>query len=368
MVLYVFVAVLLILGTFDLKRSKLLYRIDMIVLFAFTAFRDANLGGTDAYYYQKFYNSVPVITHLSGFDSPYGFGYTLISSIAKTISDDYICFQVIYAACTVVLLHFIIKELGLKYNERCLFLFSFYCYRFLWSFWVTLRQNFANLFFWLLVIKLYKLYQENQKRIKKNALLSRTKFDVLLVLTVGLPVLFHTSAYMNIILVPVLFALRKVKTRYKMTVVPLASMALYLFGGKLMGNFIRIAALIDQRYAGYVNRENSNANVVNYVFRLLFFCLYCYFFEKNDSNLKEFVMDSSIILVLLGSINSGLMMRCYELYGIGMYAGMAYFPRYFKKSSIRLAMIIYIIGMLFIFIRYLIVMDSGAYLPYKFYW
>ena len=40
MVLYVFVAVLLILGTFDLKRSKLLYRIDMIVLFAFTAWAE----------------------------------------------------------------------------------------------------------------------------------------------------------------------------------------------------------------------------------------------------------------------------------------------------------------------------------------
>ena len=31
MVLYVFVAVLLILGTFDLKKSKLLYRIDSSV-------------------------------------------------------------------------------------------------------------------------------------------------------------------------------------------------------------------------------------------------------------------------------------------------------------------------------------------------
>lgn len=109
------------------------------------------------------------------------------------------------------------------------------------------------------------------------------------------------------------------------------------------------------------------ATMLNYIFRLTFFCLYCYFFEKNDGNLKEFVLDSSIILVVLGSINSGLMMRCYELYGLGMYAGMVCFPRYFKKSSIRLAMFIYIIGMLFILIRYLIIMDGGAYLPYRFY-
>lgn len=230
-----------------------------------------------------------------------------------------------------------------------------------------IKAEFCQSDFWLLVIKLYKLYQENQKRIEGNVLLSRTKFNVLLVLTVGLPVLFHTSAYMNIMLVPVLFILRKVKTSYKKTLVPLVSIALYLFGGKLMGIFIRIAALIDQRYAGYVNRENSSANIVNYIFRLTFFCLYCYFFEKNDGNLKEFVLDSSIILVVLGSINSGLMMRCYELYGLGMYAGMVYFPRYFKKSSIRLAMFIYIIGMLFILIRYLIIMDGGAYLPYRFY-
>lgn len=224
MIWYILIATFIFLGFFYRKSSKW-YITSLIILFIFTGFRDLSLGGSDAIIYRNFYeNIVPNIYNLNGFESKYGFGYTFLNSILKTINGNYLFFQICYASITILLIHLIIKKLKLLDNEKCLFLFVYFCYRYVWNTFVLLRQNIANLLIWLLV-----LYFCDWVRKYRNS-----TFVILLAN------IFHSTAIFNFVLFPILVLLKKYKPISKAIFTTIVSIILLLYSDQIFGNILDV--------------------------------------------------------------------------------------------------------------------------------
>ena len=130
MIYYVAIATFLFIGSF-VKMPRVHYWVSMLLLFFFTALRNVNLGGTDAISYQYFFNElVPTIDGFSQYKGRYELGYAFLNSFSKTLTDEYVVFQILYSALAIGLLSIVINNLKLNDRERCLFLFVYFCYRF----------------------------------------------------------------------------------------------------------------------------------------------------------------------------------------------------------------------------------------------
>ena len=160
MIWYIGVATFIFLGYFY-KKDKLWYIFSLLLLFCFSAFRDLSLGGWDAEFYSDYYHFVPPLTEFNGFQGEYEIGYTLFNSFLKMFSGNYAFFQIVYTAVTLFLLHIVINKLEFNDSEKCLFLFVYFCYRYIWNTWVLLRQNFANLIVWMLIFSVFTLKGKN---------------------------------------------------------------------------------------------------------------------------------------------------------------------------------------------------------------
>ena len=114
------------------KQAKGAYRFGLFALFFITAFRNPILGGTDSYFYQLFFKNVPSITHVLSYDSVYAFGYTFFNSAVKTFSDDYLMYQFIYSLTVIILLNVVIQKLDFSDKEKCIYLFTYFCFHFIW--------------------------------------------------------------------------------------------------------------------------------------------------------------------------------------------------------------------------------------------
>lgn len=365
MAFYIIIVLLLLLGVIS-RQSKQIYGIGLAMLFLLSAFRDPRLGGSDAGIYQRFFAEVPTIGEMRGYQSKYTVGYTLFNSLVKTVSSDYRVFQFVYALLVIVLLYFIIRELELKDSEKCLFLLSFFCYRFIWDVWVSLRQNIANMIFWLLLILLYKALKKVRDKGEMVSACDRRRALVLAVLTAVLPALFHTSAWANIVLLPLLLLFGKINRRMKTIAVVLLSVFLYLFGKSIFGHLLDIMVRVDSRYTMYESTDVGSMNAVNFVFRLAFFLLFAWRYEAEKHELKNMILDSLAFMVLIGSINAELITRMYEFYAIGLYGSMGLFLHNFKGKGRIVAAIIFTFALLIIMYRFALITDNGLYMNYSF--
>lgn len=351
MIIYIGIALFILVGV-CCKQADKVYKVSLIGLFLFTGLRNPDLGLTDTIIYQRFFRNVPNLVDIVGYDSVYTWGYTILNSFVKTFSDEFLLYQIVYAAISVGLLYLIVELLELGNKEKCLFLFSYFCYRFIWNTWVILRQNLANLFFWMFLILLYK---ENDRRKKIGWIM----------LAIIVPTFFHTSAWVNVILLLVLFIFSKISIDIKNRVIPVFGIIMYLFGEKVYGSVLAFMQnVIDIRYSMYSFEANSS-NGINFVFRLVFYLFFMWHYNRNANKRNKFVLDMMEIMFIVGSINAELTTRMYEYYAIGLYAGMASILQMFTKRSRFLILSIYGLGMLIIFARFLLITDDGVLANYS---
>lgn len=156
------------------KQSKVLYTTTVIGLWFLMAFRNIDLGGSDAQVYQEwFHTAVPNLLQFEWnpfvfqreIQDEWGFGwlFTLLASITKTIVPTYEFFQVVYVTLSFGILILIIEDMQLKQQEKGLFLFAYLSQQMIWFFCVLLRQNLANLVVWFVL----------EHKFKKNALIKK---------------------------------------------------------------------------------------------------------------------------------------------------------------------------------------------------
>ncbi len=168
MIIYILVAVFLLLGGIG-KTAKIIFPIGFFGLFFLTAFRDPELAGHDYYVYSNYFSVTPSL--LSDKDIKAGYfeaGFNFLNAFVKAFSNEYVVFQVAYSILIFILMWSVIKKLCLSDEQKCLFLFSFFCFHFIWDTWVILRQNIADWLFWLLLICFYRC--SASEKIKKGFL------------------------------------------------------------------------------------------------------------------------------------------------------------------------------------------------------
>ena len=364
MIVYIAVTILLFMGVVS-KYGKEIYKIGIFLLFFISAFRAVELGGTDVYNYQSFYAEVPTIFHLSGFESRYTIGFTVLCSIIKSFSSSYMVFQAVYAGISVFLLNKVIKKLEFSGAQECLFLFSYFCLRFVYNSWVAYRQNIANLLFWYFLAALYNEIEEDNN-FEGCVLWGKWKKVFLIICILFIPPLFHSSAWANSVLLFIMFCFNKIGFNLKKILVPVLSLVIYFIGTALFPVLLDVMYSIDSRYLMYQGIIIQEGNFIYYILRLAFLILFFKFYQFEGNEHKDMLLDSLCLMVLLGSVNVELISRIFEYYAVGLYGVMALCLNYFNSKSRKMATIIYFAGFFMIFARFLFITDNGLYLRYSF--
>lgn len=347
MTIYIFTALFLFAGSLS-KSKDIMYKIGFIWIFFLAAFRNPLLGGSDYYEYSAYFKAVPNLLNWSSMTQSYfEVGYRFLNSIVKLFSNEYILFQIVYSIIVFILFYRVIRELELNDFERCVFIFSFFCFHYIWDMWVILRQNIADLIFWILVILIYK-HPEFEQR----------KKIILVVMAVVIPTLFHKTAVVNSILLPIMWLLGKIPSKKRLVIVPIVSILLYEFGNPIYNFAVNLGTTYLR--ASYANYGTTASSFINYIIRLFFFVLFAWHYDREHCVQKKVVLDSLTMMVLIGSFNNIVTTRLYEYYAVGLYASMALFLNSFKKSSRKVVYPIYGMVMIFIMMRFIYNFDGGT--------
>lgn len=353
--IYILVATMTFLGAF-LKRKDIVYKTSLLLMFILTALRNINLGGTDAYYYRAFFQLCPDIFHLKGYTASYQIGYVLLNAIVKIFTDNYLGFQFVYACLAICLLALVIHQLKLSDFQKCMFLFSYFCFRFIWNNWVTLRQNISILIIWLTMLAIFE--DDNKKH----------KF-FWGVLGYGVACTFHTSAVVVFPFFILIWFMGKISNKLKMVGIPIVAFLVYFMGGSIFEILLQfMSEYVDSRYKGYLAIESGDSNFINFIFRMIFYILFCYNYDRIQYKNKGAILNIFAVMILVGSINAGLMMRMYEYFAIGLYTSMAFFIEGFQMTNRKMVSYVYWLSMLVILIRFLLITDSARYFMYSTWW
>lgn len=353
MTVYVLVAIILLIGGMS-KQKKITYQVGFAMLFLLTALRDPKLAGSDYYAYSGHFAATPSLLEGKNIqDGYYEVGFNLFYALVKIFSNKYIFFQIAYSVFVFLLMYLVIRELQLTGGQKCLFLFSFFCFHFIWDTWVILRQNIADWIYWLLLILIYKCPCNRKKR--KN---------ILIVLAVLLPILFHSTAKLNIVLLPVMLMVSKVSSKKRLICVPIISLFLFIAGDKLY-NFAVSLVLPYMRW-DFAKYTMTESNSTNFFIRLALFVLFAWHYEAEDHPQKQLILDTFTMMVLIGSFNNVVTTRMYEYYAIGMYSSMALVLNSFEKQSKIIAYLLYGVAMIIILMRFVMTFDDGqAFMNYS---
>lgn len=325
------------------------------ILFFFTAFRNPYIMGTDnRSYFLFFENAVPLLKDFGDYSHTYEIGYALINSLAKTIYNDFLFFQVLYTLFSIILLYLIIKNLKLSNSEKCLFLFVYFSYRYFQNSMEFLRQNIATLFVWLTLLQLQD--QAKPKYVKNIAMT-----------IIGW--LFHRSAMFSIVIFLIVDKFKNINTRLLFRVTIISSILLYSIPLGFIDYIINIAIIIGgDRYSSYLIEESTtliSINIVNYFLRLIFYAFYIWRIDKIDYEKKGVIAVISSIAIIFGSINVGIFTRMLEYAMIGIYVNITISLRSFTKDSKKImALGLYIIFMI-ILLRNLYSVSGGTYMNYQ---
>lgn len=355
MYLLLFVACFLFWGHSQ-RNAEAYYKVGLWLLFLVTALRHPALGGADNFQYYEVFRDVPSIGGLFNYESKFRLGYLLMNCIPKAFSDKYIVFQVFYTGICIFLLYKVIELLDLSGSEKCLFLFGLFCYDFLWYFWGTLRQNVSDLLFFYLLFYYYK----------NSGTFSIPKRIVVFVLLLLIPNLFHSSALLGAFFLPFLLVFPKEpNAKARMWIVLLGSVVLFLTSHLFFGSLASLASRFDDRFVGYTEDAGVSSNVINLVFRLGIFSLFCLNYEDNPYPHKKFILDLFTLFALIASINYGIAGRIAEYYIIGLYVAMSLFSFYNRKF--RGVTVLFFLAMIIIFVRKMITSDGGLNSHYYFF-
>lgn len=352
--IYILIASIIFFGGLT-KKADYVFKTSIVFLCVFTALRDPSLGDFGSFFYQDFFEKVPLPAHILDFNSPYAFGYTIFNSIVKIFSDNYLFFQAIYAVVSLFLLYIVISLLKLTNREKCLFLFSYFCFHFLWNTWITYRQNLANLIFWIFLI-LFTKSSIHKKSISKY---------LFLMLMIFVPPLFHTSAWVNIGLLCVYWLFTKLGSKKLIYIVPILSIVFFFNTDFIFNHFLQYILSIDARYSMYDIGVYRSLNFINLLLKLFFFIYFALFYETEKYEYKNMVLSSTAIVVILGSINAELMTRMYEYYAIGLYTCIALTFRNMNFKSKVILYPIFFIAFVIILVRSVMVFGDGIFMDYR---
>lgn len=353
MIYYLLIATFLFFGYFT-KKTKQYYFISLILLFLFTGFRDIYLGDYNNKAYIQAFNVVDKLPQFS-FSSNYTFemGFMLLNSLCKTICNDFRFFQVVYTAIAIVLLHFVINKMNITHKQRCLFLFVYFCMRFIINNWIILRQNIAILIIW-------------------NLLLTDTLPFKASVKTFVIPYIvscyFHITSILNIIC---LF-LRDKLVLFKKNITYILTISISLFllfsGTRLFQPIMNLMTQIGgEKFKTYVGSEINTFNIIYYIIRIVIFTFLFIYYSKFRYKKKELLFTINILAIIFESINVAIFSRFMEYLMIGPYLTITVSEEVFSNTNkIRFLLIIYI-AMIFILVRSLITYGNGGLLKYAFF-
>lgn len=349
--IYWIIAFILSLGSIA-KGGQYFYHIGFLAMWAITAFRNVDLGGIDAGFYQIFYGQVPALENIIGWDSNYSWAYTLFNSTCKTFSHEYIFFQIIYSTVAFLLLYYIINKLELSNRQKCIFLLTFFCFRFMWDMWIILRQNIADLIYWILTIYIYK------------ALNDKYKCFILGILAVILPAGFHTSSWINIIFLFVFYQLFKFEYIKKTYAVIIISLINFFVLSPSFADVLNMVSVIDTRYMMYAN-EDGSGNIAYFLARMVIVLLFFWRYNSFECKYKEYFYNMMLVMVLVGSFNVPIVVRMCDYYAIGMYGLLSCVHKLFETKSGYFINILFSILLMMIFYWFLIRLDDGQLMHYS---
>lgn len=342
MIIYIVIATFLYLGFFiSEKIQEIYYKISIAILFLFTAFRDISLGGTDAFAYQSFfYYKVPLLSDILNYDYDFEFGYALLNSAIKTIVNDYRFYQIIYCTLSTILLCIVIKKLELNKQERNLFLFVYFCYRYMWNVFVLLRQNIATLIIWIILLA----FLDKPIKYYFNAVI--TYF-------------FHSSSVVNLINYPILKKMKNINKKILLIITICISVVFLIFSKSIFNSLtLFLIQITGPRYGKYFLDEQltQGFNVFNYAIKWFFVLLFYFNYEKIKYYNRRNILNISFIVLVLSSINTAIVNRMVEYYMIAIYVMIAICYRAFDKKmkplyiwSIYIIFIITLIRFLYTF-------------------
>ena len=346
MTVYVLVAVFLLIGSMS-DQKKNTYKLGFLILFLLTALRNPKLAGNDYYVYSYYFAEMPSLLQGKSIqDGYYEVGFNFLNALVKIFSDEYVVFQIAYTVLIFLLMYLVIRELQLTDSQKCLFLFSFFCFHFIWDTWVILRQNLADWIYWLLMILIYKCPAKNKRRKR-----------ILIFLAIFLPILFHSTAKLNIVLLPAMLIIGKVSSKDRLILVPIISLFLFVAGDAIYKFALSLVLPYMRAYMAMYTMTKSNS--VNYFIRLILFVLFTMHYEAEENPNKKLMLDTFTMMILIGSFNNEVTTRMYEYYAIGMYSSMALILNSFEGKLRKIIYLLYGFAMIFILVRFVLTFDGG---------
>lgn len=358
MIVYIIIILILLIGSYS-SNSKGYYRVALGALLIISAFRDPTMAG-DFPNYERIFNDSPFFMNLISYEadglSEYTFGYILLNSISKSIVNEYWLFQILYSIISILLLSLVFSKLRLKNKEKCYILLALFCFSFIWYFWNILRQNLANLLYWLFLIWYFA---------------NRPCYNIrnCLIIFCGLfiPSLFHSSALINFILFPIMIIVGRIPAQTRIKIFVPISFTIYMLSSYVFGPLLNIMVnIIAPRYEMYIDASAGNGNIINYLLKLSFFIMFSINYDKENYRYKKLVLDTLTMVILISSVNQELINRVYEYYAIGLYLSFGFVSHYFRKINKELVSFVFAIGLIIIFIRFIHISCDGGFLEYKF--
>jgi hypothetical protein len=320
----------------------------------FTGFRNIYLGDYYNKAYIRAFNSVQTIQDFVGFsnsDWEFEDGYMLLNIIAKTIINDFRFFQVLYTGLALILLYFVVKRLEFEENEKNLFLFVYFCMRFVINNFIILRQNIANLIIW-------------------NVILSNAGI-LITIIFVFVASKFHITSLVNFVTIGIMKILEKLNNTYVYIITIVLSLILLTTSTSVINGFINyFVELSSDKYSKYFISEGTynGFNWTYYFLRILFYTLLFLYFDVFEYKKKKELFLVSSVAVILGSINVEIFSRFMEYFMIGIYGVMTVSYQAFTENTRKYYLILLYFALMIIMLRQLLIYGDGFMLEYSFFW
>lgn len=354
MIYYLAIATFIFFGFFS-KYPKKYYIVSLIILFVFTGFRNITIGDYNNEAYIRAFDIVDTLPNFSfSADYPFEIGFMLLNSVCKTIINDFKFFQVVYTFIAIVLLHMVINKMEITYRQRCLFLFVYFCMRFIINNFIILRQNIALLIIWNLLLTDTLPF--------KSAI--KNKFIPYII-----SCYFHTTSIINIICLFLKNKLALLNKKYAYIITMIISLIFLFSGTRLfqpaMNFMIQIGG---EKFEAYIGSETNTFNMIYYFIRIVVFTFLFLFYSKFKYKKKNALFTINILAIIFGSINVAIFSRFMEYLMIGPYLTIALSEEAFENDGRVKFLIILYIMMIFILIRGLVTYDNGTlFIPYSFF-
>ena len=357
MIFYVIIATLIFIGIFIKKRSEQYMAFILVLLFLFIALHNSYINGTDTISYRAYFDKIkPELSFLLSSDAQFESGYTLLNILSKKLWDNYFLFQVIYSAISTILLGIIIKKTQLRAQEKFIFLFIYFTFRYFQNSMEFLRQGLATEIIWICILSFGDDKKENK--------IIHHAFTV--------PAYcFHRSAIFNFLFMPIAVAIRKVSKEKLLIITAVLSLGILFMPKGILNQFQGLAFVVGgERYAKYFmlpEADVQSINYVNYLLRWFFVLLFALQVDECEYRKSKLIFAVSCVAVVLGSINSAIFTRLLEYYMVAIYVEIALSYRVFAKRSRA----VYIFGLYAMFLTLLIrnlnTVSGGSYMTYAIY-